>query len=218
MRTQHLRGFSLRELLLFLALGLMVLVVLVGISFVIPARSVDHKTELDRIQLKDLMADLSSIQADSVRRKKLSNMPEVQGYKFYELALRSNVLRAETMRKLVSLSTKIDWKMDSTFFDDESIVFEPENCSWTAPKSTELLSLLAKSGNNRKVIICFNSRNWNNTSQGVLLQFSDGVVAEYFDYDLINDEYPDAISEEDWNNGQQGTIIGKVAPFDKTFD
>ena len=218
MRTDNIRGFSFRELLVVATLmGLDFGVFLVFTGF-IPTRIIDKKSHFDPSQIKDIMIDLTSIQTSTARLERLEKLPECRGHKFYDLALRGDVLNDETLGKMVSLTSKSDTKVSSLFFDDESIVLEPDNCSWTAPKSTELLSLLAKSGNNRKVIICFNSRNWHNASEGVLIQFSDGSVAEYFDYDLLNDIYPDGISQNDWENGEQGTIIGKVAPFDKTFD
>ncbi|MCF6227263.1 MAG: hypothetical protein L3J82_01190 [Planctomycetes bacterium] len=216
MRTHHLRGFSLKELLVVATLTGLIFGVLLVFTGLIPARTVCKKSHFDPTQLKDIMADLTSIETDKARRERLSNIPEVQGYKFYDLALRNNILTAETMGKLVSLTSKTDMRMDTSFFDDESIVLEPENCSWTAPKSSELLSLLAKSGKHRKVVICFNSRNWNNTSEGVLLQFSDGSVAEYYDLELMYDIYPDMFTQEDWADGSN--IIGKKPPFDKTFD
>lgn len=215
MNKHNFRAISLAELLvILLILGMLVVIFLVVIVPKLGGRGRD----LDVIQVRDIMDDMSSIQTNKVRKERLANLPECHGYKFYDLAFRHEVLNPETMNRLVSLVSKTDTKADASYLEDDSLVFGSENCSWTAPKSTELLSLISSSGKNRKVVICYNSRNWGNRDLDVLLHMTDGSVAEYYDFEYVDDKYPNTITEEDWKSGQQGTIIGKKSPFDMTFD
>jgi hypothetical protein len=194
-----------------------ILGVLVGILAVaVIPKLVGAKKDLEVKQIADIMNDVKMIQATPTKKKRMTKqaVKDSSGYRFFSIALHREILSAEILGKLVSLNSKNDTKADSSFFDDDEAELDPTNVSYTAPKGKDLLSMLGAKGKKRKVILCFNERNWQNAEDEVLIQWSDGEVAVYLKHIDLDDQY-DSISKEDWENGTG--IIGEKEPFDKTF-
>jgi hypothetical protein len=71
-------------------------------------------------------------------------------------------------------------------------------------------------GKNRKVMICFNSRNWANYDDaGVLCQWTDEGTALYITKLEAKEQFQ--IDSDTWDTNPKD-IIGNKAPFDKTFE
>ena len=87
-------------------------------------------------------------------------------------------------------------------------------CSFTSPKGGELLASMELKGNNRAVLFCFDSRNWNNyPKKGVLVAWSQGEV-EYLSPESANERY--AISADEWKDPAK-SILGAKKPFHRTW-
>ncbi|MCZ7604706.1 MAG: hypothetical protein M5U25_01260 [Planctomycetota bacterium] len=88
--------------------------------------------------------------------------------------------------------------------------------SYTAPKASDLLTMMNLKGANRKIILTFNSRNWGNyKDQGVIVQWSDGDTATYITKDEATGDL--SLDANSWETSPQD-IIGERPPFDRTFE
>ncbi|MCF6228863.1 MAG: hypothetical protein L3J82_09445 [Planctomycetes bacterium] len=174
----------------------------------------DAKKELDIIQVKDQMADLRSIETSSSRKRKLNSksLKDIGGHELWGKMIEHQIVAVEISGKLVSLSSLSDIKMDPAAFSS----INPENCSFTLPKTGELREVISSTGKNRCVIITFNSRNWNNVGNDeILVMWSDGQTPEYLTFEYFRDEW--GITQDEWAD-PAGKLFGKKAPFQNTYE
>jgi hypothetical protein len=195
-------------------LGLLVGILAVA---VIP-KLTEAKNKLEIKQLGDIKTAFDNISIDKSKTGKLLKEPlkGTSGRKFYEQAFKQNILDTDIVGKIVSLNSG-DVSADKGVADrDSDIELLEVNCSYTAPKATELMVLMRAMGKNRKVLITFNSRNWlNYPDEGVIVQWSDGETAVYMSRDTAQTEYQ--IDSDTWETNPKD-IIGSKPPFDKTFE
>lgn len=213
MKRNTRKGFTLVELMVVIGiLGLLVGILAVA---VIP-RLTDAKNKLEIKQVGDIMQGINGIAADSGRKAKLGKSPlkESEGLKFYEKAFKAKVLDAEIISKIVSLNGP-DSPADKGSVADGDGELASNNCSYTAPKANDLLTLMKKRGNERKVLLTFDSDNWNNyPDHGVIVQWTDADTAAYIMADEVEASY--RIDKTSFGNGKD--IIGSKPPFDKTYE
>ena len=196
-------------------LGLLVGILAVA---VIP-KLTEAQNKLEIKQLGDLMAGFNTIATDSSKREKLSRKKQVKdtkGAKFFEAAFKYKLLEDGLIPKVVGLNST-DIKAGKEWLDEEDGEMPPNSVSYTAPKASKLMEVMKMSGKKRKVILTFNSRNWNNYGDaGVIVQWSDAETAEYMTVDVATDD-PWNLDDKAWNENPD-EIIGEKAPFDMTFE
>lgn len=215
---QGMSGGKIALIIGGVVLGLMVVFgLLVGVLAVatIP-KLTDAKTKLELKQLGDLQTGLHNIAADDAKRRRLKAPPlgHASGREFYEHAFKRKLLDAMLVDKICSLNGA-DTPADKSFIDGNGSL-PATSCSFTAPKGSDLLSVMARKGSNRTVLITANSRNWNNYPDlGVPVVWSDGETPVFMTFEEANRDW--GITREEWDN-PAGKLFGKKAPFDKTYE
>ncbi len=196
-----------------------ILGLLVGILAVaVLPKLIGARGELEIKQMGDLKSGIDSMSIDNTKKRALSlpAMKDISGYKFFDQAFKRKLLEVELVTKIVSLNSPTDTAADPAVGEADGPELQPTNCSYTAPKAQELLSVVNMKGSKKKVLMTFNSRNWNNYSdKGVLIQWSDGPTAVYMMAPDAQELYK--IDADTWAN-KPDEIIGKKDPFDKTFE
>ncbi|MBK8205600.1 MAG: type II secretion system protein [Planctomycetes bacterium] len=211
------RAFTLVELMVVIAIiGLLASVL--ATSVVSKMRQASH--DLDKKVLQDIYNNLGMVSHGTDKRVKrlfvMGPMAELKGREFWEGCFRHKVFKEDMLPKMVATSGN-DVEMDRRSLDNlDAFFLEPMSCSWTAPQGNESFYLMSARGENRRIVICANERNWINHEDEVLSVWSDGEVAEYVRHDdMLGWGYE--ISLEQWN--APGTeLFGKVKPFDGVFD
>ena len=217
MRNQNRTGFTLVELMVVIAiLGLLASVLATA---VIPKmRKAKH--DLDKKTLQDLYNELQIVVAsDEDARRKLNSpaMADKRGHAFWEACFKRKILGREVLVKLISAGG-IDHRSDSQWIRDPQGFLPIESCSFTAPKGSEVTLLMGLHGYSRRIMTCLNSRNWNNYEDEVLVMWSDGLTATYFDLEEAQFASADyQITEEQWLN-PGAELFGQVIPFDGVWD
>ncbi len=195
-------------------LGLLVGILAVA---VIP-KLTEAKNKLEVKQVGDLMAGFQNIAADDAKKRKLKdkNIKDTKGEKFYEAAFKKKLLEDGLLSKIVSLNSTTDSKADKAWIEQDGGEMPPNSVSYTAPKASDLLTMMNLKGANRKIILTFNSRNWGNyKDQGVIVQWSDGDTATYITKDEATGDL--SLDANSWETSPQD-IIGERPPFDRTFE
>ncbi|MCG3185303.1 MAG: hypothetical protein ICCCNLDF_03518 [Planctomycetes bacterium] len=193
-------------------LGLLVGILAVA---VIP-KLTEAKNKLEVKQVGDLMAGFQNIAADDAKKRKLKDLKDVKGEKFYEAAFKKKLLEDGLLSKIVSLNSTTDSKADKAWIEQDGGEMPSNSVSYTAPKANDLLTVMSLKGKNRKIILTFNSRNWANyKDQGTIVQWSDGDTATYMTKDDATGEF--SLDANAWDNSP-GDIIGERPPFDRTFE
>jgi len=207
------KGFTLVELMVVIGiLGLLVGILAVA---VIP-KLAQASAKLEIKQVGDLMNAIQQINVDNSNRGKLltGKLKDAKGQKFYEEAIRRKLLDTDVINKMVSLSTKTDRKASE--WDPQGPEPMPENsCSYTSPKGSDLVSSLTASGKNKCIVLTFNSNNWTNYDDGVIVYWSGGDQAMYMAPDEAQEQHK--IDAETFKNSPKD-IIGSKKPFDRTFE
>ncbi len=211
------RAFTLVELMVVIAIiGLLASVL--ATSVVSKMRQASH--DLDKKVLQDIYNNLGMVSHGTDKRVKrlfvTGPMAELKGREFWEGCFRHKVFKEDMLSKMVATSGN-DIEMDRRSLDNLDVFFlEPMSCSWTAPQGNESFYLMSARGDNRRIVVCANERNWVNHEDEVLSIWSDGEVAEYVRLDdMLGWGYD--ISLEQWN--APGTeLFGKLKPFDGVFD
>jgi len=176
------------------------------------------KARLDIKQLGDLLVCLQMIQTDERSRKKLrdAKYADKRGREFWEFAFRAKLIEYELLPKLVSLNSAQDTKASPDFIDAEEGKLDALHCSYTAPIVKELLHSMSAKGADRRILVCFNARNWNNyPDQGVLVLWSGGDLPVYMTAEEAKRDW--GITAEEWAD-PAGKLFGKKAPFQHTYE
>ncbi|MCA8911801.1 MAG: prepilin-type N-terminal cleavage/methylation domain-containing protein [Planctomycetes bacterium] len=211
MLSRHRAGFTLVELMVVIGiLGLLVTVLAVAVT----RHFTKAHADLDRVNMGKLHSALQSAVTDPGFKKRFSSNDnkDKAGREFFEVLFQTGALGGEDLDNVISLGGG-DAMADRANLGKE-FKLDASSCSITAPRMGEFQQLLQ--ARERKVLFCFNSRNWHNydsLSYGTLVAWSDGEV-EYLTYEDVKERYD--ISEEEWND--PGELIGKKAPFDKTYE
>jgi hypothetical protein len=163
----------------------------------------------------DLMSGCHDIAADPGKQRRLAELGDVRGEKFFEAAFRAKLLDDSLVSRLVSWNSTTDSRAGREWIAADEPM-PPNSCSFTAPRADMLLEVLSLQGKNRCVVFCYNSRNWhNNPDRGVLAHWSDGDVAVYMTLDEAHDDW--GITEEEWAD-PAGKLFGIKAPFQHTYE
>ncbi|MBK8208084.1 MAG: hypothetical protein IPK87_15010 [Planctomycetes bacterium] len=196
--------------LLFLG-GLLVGVLAVAVM----PKMTNAKSRLEIKQLGDLETGLRNIAVDDAKKKRLkTTLADASGRDFYEAAFKKKLLDDNLVNKICSLNGT-DSPADKSFIDGDGSL-SATSCSYTAPKGGELLSLMARKGSKRTVLITFNARNWNNyPNDGVPVLWSDGETAVFMTFDEAQRDW--GITRAEWDD-PAGKLFGKKAPFDHTYE
>ena len=166
-------------------------------------------------QTADVMTGYQGIAHDPTKRKRLAELGDVRGEKFFEAAFRTRLLDEDMISKLVSRNSATDVPAGREWITAGEPM-PPNSCSYTAPRADMLLEVLQMQGLRRCVLMCFNSRNWNNyPDRGVLVFFSDGTTAEYMTFKQARDDW--GITEEEWAD-PAGKLFGIKPPFQHTYE
>ena len=209
-------GFTLVELMVVIGiLGLLVGILAVA---VIP-RLTEAKNKLEIKQVGDLMAGFNTLQSDDAKKKRLRNdkkVSDTKGAKFYEACFKKKLLDDALLGKIVSLNSTTDSKADKAWIEEDGGTMPDMSCSYTAPKASDLLAVMAAKGNERTIFLSFNKRNWNNYEDaGVIVQWSDGETAVYINKDEATTDM--GIDGETWTNSPED-LFGQKKPFNRTFE
>ncbi len=209
----------------FTLVELMVVIAIIGLLASVLATSVVSKMaqashDLDKKTLQDLYNQLGMVSHGKDKRVhrllQQGPMVDVKGLTFWEACFRYGVFKVDMLPKMVAASGN-DVEMDRRSLDNpEAFVMQPTSCSWTGPKGNEVFYLMSARGENRRIVICANERNWFNHDNEVITIWSDGEVAEYVRLEDM-EAWDYGITEEQWQ--APGTeLFGKVKPFDGVFD
>jgi hypothetical protein len=164
------------------------------------------------------MAGFNTLQSDDAKKKKLKDkkVSDTKGEKFYEAAFKKGLLDDSLLSKIVSLNSTTDSKADKAWVGEDGATMPANSCSYTAPKASDLLTVMNSKGKDRTVFLTFNKRNWNNYEDaGVIVQWSDAETAEYMTKEMAVDEQ--SLDAETWANSPE-EIIGQKKPFNRTFE
>lgn len=199
-------GSILLVLLLFILLG----------AFYVPGHR-NSKRELEQRQMGDIayaLRDIGKIQGMEGRLKR-APLAEARGTNFWLAGLQKHVIEIDILGKLISLNSPGDARADIAFLED-STLWKPENCSYTAPMGAELAELLKRKGEQRCVLVTFNARNWENYQEfGVLVLWSDGEKGEWLTFDQAAADW--GITAEEWAD-PAGKLFGIKPPFQHTYE
>lgn len=214
MQFRRNAGFTLVELMIVIAiLGLLVAVLTVAVT----KQMVRSRSDMEKVAMKDVVAGLnqSLIDPRSGRTMRAAPNKDQSGRLFWQAMFKEKMLDGALLTKLVSLNGD-DYA--ATVNPAEGGELLPENCSYTAPKMGDLRELMGLGGKKRAILLSSNSRNWNNyesIGRGPLVVWSDGEIAEYLDPTVAQSEMKISVTE--WEDPKAG-IIGRKAPFDRTFE
>ena len=176
--------------------------------------------KLEAKQLGDLVMATQKISAEQRSKWKLKDdkAKGLVGRGFFEYCFKHKLFDSDMRKKCVAIISGVDDKgVDLEFFDDDkNVAFTQANCSYATPKCDELLATIYQKGDKRRILYCWDSRNWlNQPASGALVAWSDGETGEYIDAAKAKGDY--AISAEDFAlPGEK--LFGKVKPFEGVFE
>ena len=187
-----------------------------GVLYILTVPRISYtKDKIDRKQTADLMTGFQQIAVDRNMHGKLHDLGDLRGEKLYEAAFKAKLLDENLLTKLVSKKSGTDATADRDWIAAGEPM-PPNSCSYTAPRADMLLEVLTMKGDDRCVVFCFNSRNWNNyPDHGVLVHFSDATTAEYMTFEDAHENC--GITEEEWAD-PAGRLFGIKAPFQHTYE
>lgn len=190
---------------------------LVGIlSVAVMPKLTEAKTKLEVKQLNDLQAGLQNIAADASKKRKLHSktLKDTRGERFWTNALEQEVIDDGLAPRMTSLLSHTDTALQN--YRGGTPVPAGSFVSYTAPRSDQLLSAMSRKGDNRCVLITWNSRNWNNQGgDRVPVVWSDEHSAKWMTFGEANVDWN--ITREEWDD-PANKLFGKKAPFEYTYD
>lgn len=214
MTLSRKRGFTLVELMVVIAiLGLLASVL--ATSVVSKMKHATH--ELDKKTLQDLYNQLQMSAALDQKAKAMmvrGPLAEKKGRAFFEACFKEKLFDTDMLGKMVSRAGN-DITPDSRWLDEEGGTLPEFCCSWAAPQGNECLVLMTLRGNNRRVVLSANSRNWFNFEDEVIVMWSDAETASYMTVEE-SAAWGYSITPEQWK--QPTDLLGKVPPFDGVWD
>lgn len=209
------KGFTLVELMVVIGiLGLLVGILAVAVIPKLAKASAD----LEKKQVGDLMSALQQINIDNSNKAKLQKAPlkDARGHMFYAHCIRQKLLGADIVNKLVSLSSDAgDSKASDFSADSDPTTFPASGCSYTSPKGSDLQAAMKAQGKEKCIVLTFDSRNWANYDEGVIVYWSGGDQAEYMSADQAKAEFD--IDPTTFKTNPKD-ILGNRRPFNRTFE
>lgn len=204
-------GFTLVELMVVIAiLGLLVSV----LAFAVTRHFTKANADLDKVNMNKLYSALQQAGTDASMNRHFNNPTNADkaGRDFFEVCFQRGVFGSEDVSSVVSLGGP-DSRAERSSVGPK-MELEASACSFTAPKLGQLRQVLQSK--ERTVVLCFNSRNWNNydsISYGALVAWSDGEI-DYLTEQDAAEKYD--ITAEEWANPKE--LFGKKKPFVHTHE
>jgi prepilin-type N-terminal cleavage/methylation domain-containing protein len=199
-------GFTLVELMVVIAiLGLLVSV----LAFAVTRHFTKANADLDKVNMNKLYSALQQAGTDASMNRHFNNKANADkaGREFFETCFQRGVFGGEDVDAVVSLGGPDSPAERGSI--GPKMKLEETSCSFAAPKLGELRQLLQSK--ERTVILCFNSRNWNNYDSigyGTLIAWSDGEI-DYLTEQDAAEKYE--ITADEWANPKE--LFGKKKPF-----
>lgn len=193
-----------------LALLAALLVVVVNVA---QAQLIPSIANSDQQRLVSLVKAMQEVSLDKKHKITLrQEMKSSVGRGFWSECFKRRLLEPYYSNNVVSQGPAGDNKASVESVAEEGLT--QGQCSFTSPKGGELLASMELKGNNRAVLFCFDSRNWNNyPKKGVLVAWSQGEV-EYLSPESANERY--SISADEWKDPAK-SILGTKKPFHRTW-
>ncbi len=167
-----------------------------------------EKVRLDEKHLGDVVMEMHRA------RELPQRVRNAKGRELYEAAVQEGVWPPELHWLVVSLNGP-DSPVGSRPHN-AAMPIGKNNCSYTGPYGRDIAQLWGRKGADRRVVITFNGRNWNNyPEEGVIVFWSDADRASWLTFEEAERDW--GITWDEWSNPSE-KLLGKKAPFEFTHE